>query len=359
MPRSSMHLLIKTPAEKEKMPKKIDEILKHSVCAKTHETALENIYTAKLPALTRKIVKTLDEKSSLDHVGFPMVPSDESLVEIVELMRAILFPGYFGEQELDESGIEYYLGVKIATLYKILSRQIAKCKMHECKDRIKVCSKCTVVGKNETINFINKIPALRRKLFLDCQAALNGDPAAQSADEVIFCYPGFYAITIYRAAHELYIQNIPLLPRMLTEYAHARTGCDIHPGAEIGDAFFIDHATGVVIGETTIIGKNVKIYQGVTLGALSFPRDRHGRIIKHLKRHPSIEDNVVIYSNATILGGDTIIGKNSVIGGNVWLTRSVAPATKVIVKPGEIQQLIITGNNKGGKNGGAQTKKTH
>jgi len=317
------------------MSKKVDLILQNAACVKTQEAELENLYTAKLPLITKSIVKSLESKTSLDHVGFPMVPSHESLVEIVSLIRAIFFPGYFGEQELDRPNVEYYLGGKIIALYKILSQQIAKCRMHDCKDKLKVCSKCTAVGKVEAINFISKIPALREKLSKDCQAALNGDPAAQSADEIVFCYPGFFAITIYRAAHELYLQNIPLLPRMLTEYAHTVTGCDIHPGADIGESFFIDHATGVVIGETTSIGDNVKLYQGVTLGALSFPRDKDGNIIRHQKRHPTIEDNAVIYSNATILGGETLIGKNAIIGGNVWITKSVPANTKVIVNPGE------------------------
>lgn len=337
------------------MSKKIDLILKNSACAKTQEAELEGVYTAKLPAITRNIVKSLESKTSLDHVGFPMVPSHDSLVEIVGLMRAIFFPGYFGEQELDRPNVEYYLGGKIIALYKILSQQIAKCRMHDCKDRLKVCSKCTAVGKAEAINFISKIPELREKLSKDCQAAIDGDPAAQSADEVVFCYPGFFAITIYRAAHELYVQDIPLLPRMLTEYAHTRTGCDIHPGARIGESFFIDHATGVVIGETTEIGKGVKLYQGVTLGALSFPRDKNGNLIRHRKRHPTICDNAVIYSNATILGGDTVIGENAIIGGNVWITRSVPANTKVIVNPGEAQQIIMKPATS--KNGG-KIKKT-
>lgn len=328
------------------MSKKIDLILKNSACVKTQEAELENVYTAKLPAITKNIVKSLETRSSLDHVGFPMVPSNDSLVEIVNLMRAIFFPGYFGEQELDRPNVEYYLGGKIIALYKILSQQIAKCRMHDCKDKLKVCSKCTAVGKSEAINFINKIPALREKLSKDCRAAIDGDPAAQSADEVVFCYPGFFAVTIYRAAHELYLQDIPLLPRMLTEYAHTLTGCDIHPGAKIGESFFIDHATGVVIGETTVIGNNVKLYQGVTLGALSFPRDKDGNLIRHQKRHPTIENNAVIYSNATILGGDTVIGKNAVIGGNVWVTKSVPANAKVIVTAGEERQIIIKPGDK-------------
>jgi len=309
-------------------------------CQKTQETRLEAYYSAKLPGVTKSIVKTLDSKKSLDHVGSPMVPSHESLVEIVSLVRAILFPGYFGDQELDSPNVEYYLGGKIIALYKILSQQIAKCRMHECKDRLRVCSKCTSVGKHEAVVFLSMIPELREKLSHDCDAALAGDPAAKSIDEIVFCYPGFFAITIYRIAHQLHTQGIPLLPRMLTEYAHSRTGCDIHPGAKIGDSFFIDHATGVVIGETSVIGDRVKLYQGVTLGALSFPRDSAGNLIRDMRRHPTLEDDVVIYANATILGGETVIGKGAVIGGNVWVTQPVPPGGKLIVRPNDLQQLI-------------------
>jgi len=322
--------------------------LKSSACQRTQETELENYYTAKLPNVTKSILKSLKNEGSLDHVGFPMVPSHESLIEIINLIRSILFPGYFGEQELDGPNVEYYLGGQIIALYKILSQQIAKCRMHECKDRLKICSKCTTMGKREAVIFLQKIPKLREALSKDCDAAIIGDPAAKSKDEIVFCYPGFYAITIYRVAHELQKQGIPLLPRMLTEYAHSKTGCDIHPGAQIGESFFIDHASAVVIGETTVIGNNVKIYQGVTLGALSFPRDAAGNLIRNQKRHPTIEDDVVIYSNATILGGETIIGKGAVVGGNVWVTESLPAGAKVVVKPGEVQLLIVK-DKKGNK----------
>lgn len=315
-------------------------------CTKIYENDLENYYISKLPKITKQILKSLTSENSLDHVGISMVPSYESISKIVSLSRQILFPGYFYEQEFDKPNAEYYLGNKVIDLYKLLSRQIAKCKMHDCNEKKSVCSRCTTVGKDEAIKFLEKIPNLREKLYFDCHAALNGDPAAKSIDEIIFCYPGFLAITIYRIAHELYVQNIPLLPRMLTEYAHTLTGCDIHPGAKIGESFFIDHATGVVIGETTIIGNNVKIYQGVTLGALSFKRDKTGNLIRNQKRHPTICDNVVIYANATILGGDTIIGENSIIGGNVWITESVPPNTKVIINTSELQQIMIPINKK-------------
>ena len=184
--------------------------------------------------------------------------------------------------------------------------------------------------------FLRKLSNLRVRLSADVQAAYDGDPAAKSIDEVIFAYPAIFAITVYRLAHELNLQGIPLLPRMMTEHAHSITGIDIHPGAMIGDGFFIDHGTGVVIGETTIIGNRVKLYQGVTLGALSFAMDEEGRMIRGKKRHPTIEDDVVIYSGATILGGTTVIGRGSVIGGNVWLTRSVPPYTRVIISEPEL-----------------------
>ncbi len=183
------------------------------------------------------------------------------------------------------------------------------------------------------MRFLEAIPDLRRILAEDVQAAFEGDPAAKSPDEIVFCYPGVGAVTVYRLAHELHRLGVPLIPRMMTEYAHGKTGIDIHPGATIGRRFFIDHGTGVVIGETTQIGDNVKLYQGVTLGALSFPRDeKTGEIVRDAKRHPTIEDGVVIYANATILGGDTVIGHHSVIGSSAWLTRSIAPFTTVTIE---------------------------
>jgi serine O-acetyltransferase len=188
------------------------------------------------------------------------------------------------------------------------------------------------MGESEALTFLKKVPLLRELLADDVQAIFDGDPAAKSLEEIIFSYPGLKAITTYRIAHELHTQGIPLVPRIMTEYAHAVTGIDIHPGAKIGRRFCIDHGTGIVIGETTEIGNDVKLYQSVTLGALSFPRDEKGNLVRGKKRHPTIEDNVTIYAGATILGGETRIGKGSVIGGNVWLTSSVAPGTKVIIE---------------------------
>jgi serine O-acetyltransferase len=196
-----------------------------------------------------------------------------------------------------------------------------------------------VKGGETALELLRKIPALRKKLAQDIVAAYNGDPAAKNHEEIIFCYPGVRAVTIYRLAHELLLQEIPILPRMITEYAHSMTGCDIHPGAKIGEHFFIDHATGVVIGETTIIGDRVRLYQGVTLGGANFEVDEEGRLIRDHKRHPTIEDDCVIYAGATILGGKTVIGRGSIIGGNVWLTHSVPPLTKVTLSTQE-QRII-------------------
>jgi serine O-acetyltransferase len=185
------------------------------------------------------------------------------------------------------------------------------------------------LGQARAVAFLEQIPLLRHVLALDVQAAYDGDPACKSLDEVIFCYPGFEAVTVYRLAHVLHRLDVPLIPRMMTEWAHGKTGIDIHPGAEIGRHFFIDHGTGVVIGETSLIGEHVKLYQGVTLGALSFPTDEKGKLVRGTKRHPTIEDRVVIYANATILGGETVIGHDSVIGSSTWITHSVAPNTTV------------------------------
>jgi serine O-acetyltransferase len=190
---------------------------------------------------------------------------------------------------------------------------------------------CEERGQEEAVKFLTQLPDLRTILATDIQAAHQGDPAAASYDEIIFSYPGLFAVTVYRAAHQLFHQQVPLIPRIMTEYAHSHTGIDIHPGAHIGASFFIDHGTGVVIGETTEIGNSVRLYQGVTIGALSLPKDARERF-RNMKRHPTIEDDVIIYAGATILGGETVIGARSVIGGNVWITESVPPDTKVFLK---------------------------
>jgi serine O-acetyltransferase len=238
--------------------------------------------------------------------------------------------------------MRYHLGSEITKLFEQLSEQISNSIIHDCNRYEENCAECIDRGQAETIAFLEKIPMIRSLLASDVVAAYEGDPAAKSYDEIIFSYPGIFALTVYRVAHELHRQGIAILPRIMTEYAHSAVGIDIHPGATIGRGLFIDHGTGVVIGETCQIGDNVRIYQGVTLGSLSFPKDESGDLIRGKKRHPTIEDDVIIYSNATILGGDTVIGARSVIGGSAWITRSVPQDTKVII---EEPRLIIKGKH--------------
>lgn len=285
-----------------------------------------------LPLITEKIVATYGQHEvPLQHLETNPLPSRENMVQMVEILQQIIFPGYFGKKGLDYHSIKYHVGDSLETVYELLVSEIYRGIRHGCKLSESECSHCEEIAASQAIGFLDRIPDFRHALGADVKAAYEGDPASKGYDEVIFSYPCIFAIMVYRIAHELHKQGIPLLPRMMTEFAHSNTGIDIHPGAKIGSCFFIDHGTGVVIGETTVIGQNVKLYQGVTLGALSFPKDETGRLIRGLKRHPTIEDDVVIYAGATILGGDTVIGKGSVIGGNVWLTRSVPPRTKVLI----------------------------
>ncbi len=306
-----------------------------SICAGGHHNIQRDLNRDKLPKIVSNIVKSLDEKNSPDHVGFPMIPSRESVLEIIDLYLTLLMPGYFGDQSVDRSSVEFYLGNKADRFYRILQEQVVKCLIHECDGPKPLCEDCKRSGADAAIGMLEKIPELRKTLAGDIQSAYEGDPSAKSLEEIVFCYPGLYAITIYRFAHELLNFGIPILPRMLTENAHSRTGCDIHPGAKIGKRFFIDHATGVVIGETSMIGDRVRIYQGVTLGGADFQKDENGILIRDLKRHPTVEDDCVIYAGAVILGGDTVVGRGSVIGGSVWLTHSVPPYTQVTLSSRE------------------------
>jgi len=258
-----------------------------------------------------------------------LLPSRDTVIRIVEALRSVLFPGYFGTSELTARSACFYVGSTLAWVERELKEQIKRGICFVCDEAAgKDCEKCDVEAEEMTRRFLAKLERIQKVLSTDVKAAYEGDPAASSPSEVIFCYPGLLAITNYRLAHELYLLGVPFIPRMITEYAHSITGIDIHPGAKIGETFFIDHGTGVVVGETCIIGKRVKIYQGVTLGAKSFALDENGNPIKGIPRHPIVEDDVVIYSNATILGRVTI-GRGSVIGGNVWLTKSVPRGSKV------------------------------
>jgi serine O-acetyltransferase len=281
-----------------------------------------------LPEIVESVVGTYTECSRTSHLGHKPLPSREAIGEILCDLLDILYPGYWRRQNLHIGNVEYHVGDLIDGLHDKLTQQIARALRHE-QDYLAPDVRVTLdfegLAQQKTIELLKRLPDVRMVLEQDVQAAYEGDPAAKSYHEVIFCYPGLEAVSVYRIAHELLLLGVPLIPRMMTEYAHAHTGIDIHPGARIMPGFFIDHGTGVVIGETCDIGRNVKLYQGVTLGALSFPRDADGNIIRGMKRHPTLEDEVVVYANATILGGDTVIGRHAVIGSNVWLTQSVAP----------------------------------
>lgn len=289
----------------------------------------------KVPQVVRQLLSSWNTKECYEHISPVSLPSQEKVIEIVEQTKRILFPGYFTKTKLHAANIEYYIGKQTTDLYEKISEQITMAIRHDCRRNGLPCTNCEARSHQQALSFIESLPKITALLASDIRAALRGDPATKSPDEVIFCYPGLLATLMFRVAHELYLLDIPIIPRIITEYAHSLTGIDIHPGATIGPEFFIDHGTGVVIGETTIIGKNVRLYQGVTLGALSLPRDA-GQKLRDKKRHPSIEDNVIIYSNTTILGGKTVIGEGSIIGGNIWITESVATNTKVLLKRPEL-----------------------
>ncbi|HOY33450.1 MAG TPA: serine acetyltransferase [Bacteroidales bacterium] len=271
-----------------------------------------------------------DVSGVLQHLSahdMPM-PSIESLNEIMELLKKVLFPGFFGHSEVSSETMDYYIGANLDNVYRLLSEQIKRGFCFECHDENRLCNECEYKAKDVTKRFLSSLPGIKHLLSTDVIAAFNGDPAARNYGEAIFCYPSISALAYYRIAHELLKLEVPLIPRIITEMSHSLTGIDIHPGATIGEYFFIDHGTGVVIGETTIIGKNVRLYQGVTLGAKSFPLDENGKPIKGIPRHPIVEDDVIIYSNSTILGRITI-GRGAVIGGNQWVTKDVPAEKKV------------------------------
>jgi len=259
-----------------------------------------------------------------------VLPSRDVLVAVVEDVRSVLFPGYFGTSEVTPETLRFHVGATLDRVFRTLREQVRRGLCFGCVEEDRDSSRFEKKAETLTQTFLGMLPNVRHQLSLDVQAHFEGDPAATCPDETIFCYPGVQAITCYRIAHALFALEVPLLPRIVTEYAHSTTGIDIHPGAHIGEKFFIDHGTGVVIGETTVIGDRVKVYQGVTLGAKSFPLDENGNPIKNIPRHPVVEDDVIIYGGATILGRVTI-GEGSVIGGNVWLTEDVPPGSHVSV----------------------------
>jgi serine O-acetyltransferase len=311
----------------------MDNTSKLDQCKVGVETARR--FREEIPSIVEELVSSCSREDCFDHVGPEPIPSHESIVNIVEAARQILYPGYFFRTRVDAVNLSYYFGQQATAFFEALSEQITLAMRHECLRHDLPCVQCEERGQEESIQFMRELPRIRIVLASDVRAAYEGDPAAKSYDEIIFSYPGLFAITVYRMAHQLFKQGVSLIPRIMTEYAHSLTGIDIHPGATVGESFFIDHGTGVVVGETTEIGNHVRIYQGVTLGALSLPRDA-GEKLRDKKRHPTIEDDVIIYSGATILGGGTVIGARSIIGGNVWVTESVPPDTKVFLKRPEL-----------------------
>lgn len=294
----------------------------------------------KLGELVDSIVASYDSDARTQHIGKTYLPARVEIVRLVEDLLELLYPGFIGRQHLTEHNVAFHVGDLVPRISEAVFRQIYMCLCYvreTGEPGESDVEPCEEMAHRFTQAFLRGIPIVRKMLSGDVQAAYDGDPAALNMDEVILAYPGLLAISVHRLAHALYELNVPLMPRIMSEWAHTRTGIDIHPGARIGRNFFIDHGTGVVIGETTDIGNNVKIYQGVTLGALSFPKDERGRVIRKAKRHPTVGDNVTLYANAIILGGDTVIGEKSVIGGSVFVTSSVPPNSVVTFQPPELR----------------------
>lgn len=295
----------------------------------------------RLPAIVQSLVDNVLSEPRMKHLDRVYLPSRDAIIKSIDLLRQLLFPGYFGKLGLTTENLAYRMGELTIELTDILYEQVRCCLRYRegiagenGDSKSAICTQCDTEAAKIVSDFFDQVPAVRNILATDVQAAFEGDPAAQSTDETIFCYPGLFAIFVQRLAHEFYKFKVPLLPRIMTEHAHSRTGIDIHPGAQLGPKFFIDHGTGVVIGETTRIGQNVKLYQGVTLGALA---PAFGQLLRGQKRHPTIEDDVTIYAGATILGGDTVIGKGAVIGGNVFITTSVPPLNQVSAEPPKLK----------------------
>lgn len=292
-----------------------------------------------IPEVVQALAEGFKSGRLASHIEPVPIPSKNAVLELVKQAQRILFPGFFSSSILRPENLEYHLGQQLSLFYEDLASQIGSAIRHDCFRHDQACSLCGERSYELAADLVDSLPDLRTLMETDIEATLIGDPAAANSDEVIFSYPGLYATMIYRLAHRLHELGVPLIPRIMSEHAYHRTAIDINPEATIGSHFFIDHGSGVVVGATTTIGDRVRLYQGVTLGALSLPRDAGVRL-RDVKRHPTIEDDVIIYANATILGGETVIGARSVVGGNVWLTSSVAPDTRVML---EQPKLVYTG----------------
>ncbi len=283
----------------------------------------------KIQELVGQIAQTYEGDIGINFIDVSNLPVRDKILEVLDLLTEILFPGYTGKRTVTKSNVNFIVIDILYHVYTELSEQIERAFKYQCRMQNCNTGDCRTMAEEVTLHLLTKLPGIRSLLKGDVGAAFDGDPAAKSYEEIVISYPCIIAIATYRIAHELYLRDVPLIPRIMSECAHSKTGIDIHPGARIGKNLFIDHGTGVVIGETTIIGNNVKIYQGTTLGAMSFPKDERGRIIKGQKRHPTIEDDVTIYAEATILG-DITVGKGAIIGGNVWVKRPVPSGYTVI-----------------------------
>jgi serine O-acetyltransferase len=307
----------------------------------------KNFTNGKLETLVDRITETYKGDSGINFIDAANLPVRGQIVEVLGWLFEVLFPGHTGHKTVTKSNVRFVVGDLLSQIYVALGEQVGRAYQYQC--RINNCQNCNCrkMAEKVTEELLMELPRIRKQLKGDVRAAFEGDPAAKSYEEIVMSYPCITAIATYRIAHELWIRHVPLIPRIMAERAHARTGIDIHPGATIGSHFFIDHGTGVVIGETSVIGNNVKIYQGTTLGALSFRRDERGRIMKTGKRHPTIEDDVTIYAEATILG-DVTIGRGAVIGGNTWIKESVPPGVTVSSPtPDLVYRKRTTGRKKG------------
>ena len=294
----------------------------------------------KLGDLVERVVASYRRDARAQHIDRTYLPARADIIRLVNDLLELLYPGFIGRQHLTQHNVAFHVGDLLPRIGEALFRQLylCFCYLNEAEGKAGGFEKtCEERARKITLDFLEAIPAIREMLAGDVQASYDGDPAALNVDEVILAYPGLLAISVHRMANHLYEHEVPLMPRIMSEWVHLQTGIDIHPGATIGRNFFIDHGTGVVIGETSHIGNNVKVYQGVTLGALSFPRDDRGRVIRKTKRHPTVSDHVTIYANAIILGGETVVGEGSVIGGSVFVTSSVPANSVVTFKPPELR----------------------
>jgi serine O-acetyltransferase len=293
----------------------------------------------KLDTLAASLAQSYLGDERARRIAHRYLPSRERIIDILESVLDLMYPGYFGRRDLSPENLSGYIAEVLAALAPKLEREMEHCLCYgQERDPARTATgDCAPRARELAQVFLERLPEIRGLLVRDVQAAFDGDPAATNLDEVILAYPGLLAVSVYRIAHALHDLGVPMMARIMTEWAHSKTGCDIHPGAKIGAAFFVDHATGVVIGETTEIGEGVKLYQGVTLGALSFPRDASGAIIRGKKRHPTVESGATLYANATVLGGQTIVGAGSVIGGSVFLTHSVPARSRVSLKEPELR----------------------